>query len=55
MQTRRQMFSEACQAFVLTDYPDAKHVPEPGVRPEEQDEPQPAPEPLRCFLRGCMV
>lgn len=55
MPTRRPLLAETRQAVLLADHPDAQHVPKPRLRPEEQDEPESAAEPLRRLLRGRVV
>merc|ERR1712137_381308 len=37
--SRRPLLQKTRQAVVLADYPAAQPLPEPGVRPQEQDEP----------------
>lgn len=55
MPARRPVLAQARQALVLADHPAAQPVPEPGLRPEEQDERLAAAEPLRRLLRGFLV
>ena len=49
------MLAQARQAVVLADDPPAQPLPEPSIRSEEQDEPEPDSESLRRFLRGYLV
>lgn len=55
LSSRRSLLAKARQAFLQSDHPHAKPVPEPGIRPQEPNEPFSAPEPLRRFLRGYLV
>ena len=52
---RRPLLTQARQAFLFADHPAAQSLPEPCLRPQEQDEPVAAPEPLRRLLRGLLV
>ena len=53
--SRRPLLAKARQALVLADDPPAQPVPEPGVRPQEQDEPAADADALRRLLRGHLV
>ncbi|KAL8786364.1 MAG: hypothetical protein Q9213_002861, partial [Squamulea squamosa] len=53
--TRRPLFAQTRQTLLQPDDPPAQPVPKPGLRPQEQDEPEPAAEPFRCVLRGFLV
>lgn len=55
MPPRRPLLTQARQALLLTDRAPPEPVPEPGLRPEDQDEREPAAKSLRCVLRGLLV
>lgn len=48
--SRRSLLAKARQAFLQPDYPYAQPLPEPGLRPQEPNEPFSAPEPFRRLL-----
>ena len=47
---RRSLFTQARQTLLLANHPPTQPVPKPSLRPQEQDERQPAAEPLRRLL-----
>jgi hypothetical protein len=53
--SRRPLLAQTRQALVQPDHPAPEPVPEPGVRPEEQDEPAADADALRRLLRGYLV
>ena len=55
MPSRRPLFKKTRQAFLLANHPPPKSLPEPRIRPKEQDEPEPAAKPLRRLLRRLLV
>lgn len=55
MPSRRPLLAQTCQALILANHPPPQLVPEPGIRPQEQDEPATTPKPLRRLLRGFLV
>lgn len=52
---RRPLFAQTRQTLLLANDPPPQPLPEPRLRPKEQDEPLAAAEPLRCLLRGFLV
>lgn len=49
------MLAKTRQTFVLPDHPVTEPLPEPRLRPQEQDEPITITKPLRRLLRGFLV
>ena len=48
--TRRPLFSQTRQAFLLPNHPPPKPLPKPRLRSQKQDECKSTAEPLRCVL-----
>jgi hypothetical protein len=53
--SRRPLLAQTRQAVVQPDDPAPEPVPEPGLRPEEQDEPAANADAFRRLLRGHLV
>lgn len=55
LSSRRSLFAKTCQAQLQSNHPPTQPLPEPCLRPQEQDESLTTPESFRCLLRGLLV
>ena len=53
--SRRPLLAKTRQTFLLANHTPTKSIPEPSIRPEEQDESFAAAESFRRLLRGLLV